>query len=84
MFFDFAAKYYWWRISHDNETKVDQLKNLKTEVTPQKKKEILEKVDPFQPSLNSQYVEEMERDLLFKMKVRFVYFILFKFATWWN
>jgi hypothetical protein len=61
--------------------KVDQLKDLETEVTPQKKEEILEETDPSQPSLSSQYVEEMERVLPFRMKVRFVYFILFKSAV---
>ncbi len=60
--------------------KVNQLKDLETEVTLQKKEEILKETDPSQSSLSSQYVEEMERVLSFKMKVRFVYFILFKLA----
>ncbi len=59
--------------------KVDQLKDLETEVTLQKKGKNLENVDSFQQSLSAQYIKEMERVLPFRMKVRYVYFTLFKF-----
>jgi hypothetical protein len=51
--------------------KVDELKYLEEDVTPEKKSEILEEQDPSQPALSSEYVQEMERVLPFRVKNRY-------------
>ena len=57
-------------------TKVDEFEYLQTNITPQKLQELTKEVDPSQPPMTAFFVNEMERILLFRVKVRQVIYLM--------
>ena len=57
-------------------TKIDELEYLQTNSTPHKLQELTKKVDPSQLPMTASFVNEMERILPFKMKVRQVIYLM--------
>ena len=57
-------------------TKIDELEYLQTNSFPQKLQELTEKVDPSQLPMTAFFVNEMEKFLPFRVKVRQVIYLM--------